>query len=427
MEEVTSYNNLSLAFDAVLSGTKRKKSKQGKALIANRDSVISELSSSLNDGSFQLGDYRQRTICEYGKERNLQIFSIKTRIAVYAIMNIVDKYMHGKFIRTTGASIKNRGTHDLMRVICRDMQHDQAGTLYAYKFDIRKFYDSIQPKFVYDCYRKIFKDERLLSLLRQLLFVLPHGISFGLRSSQTSGNLLLSVYLDHVLKDKLGVKYYYRYCDDGLVLSNSKTTLWELRNLIKTQVERIGLCIKPNERVFPVTEGIDFLGYMIYPDYSKLRKRVKKRYAKKLHEIKSRRRKRELVASFYGMAKHANCHNLYYALTGNKIMKSFKDLKVAYKPQDGKKRFNGTLVSFRELVNLPIVVNDYETGIKTAQGEDRCLISIEVNGEPKKVFTNSEEIKNILAQIKQEPDGFPFTTVVKTETFGRGRTKFIFT
>ena len=42
MEEVTSYNNLSLAFDAVLSGTKRKKSKQGKALIANRDSVISE-------------------------------------------------------------------------------------------------------------------------------------------------------------------------------------------------------------------------------------------------------------------------------------------------------------------------------------------------------------------------------------------------
>lgn len=108
-------------------------------------------------------------------------------------------------------------------------------------------------------------------------------------------------------------------------------------------------------------------------------------------------------------------------------MKSFKDLKVAYKPQDGKKRFNGTLVSFRELVNLPIVVNDYETGIKTALGEDRCLISIEVNGEPKKVFTNSEEIKNILAQIKQEPDGFPFTTVVKTETFGRGRTKFIFT
>lgn len=103
MEEVTSYNNLSLAFDAVLSGTKRKKSKQGKALIANRDSVISELSSSLNDGSFQLGDYIQRTICEYGKERNLQIFSIKTRIAVYAIMNIVDKYMHGNFIRTTGA------------------------------------------------------------------------------------------------------------------------------------------------------------------------------------------------------------------------------------------------------------------------------------------------------------------------------------
>ena len=50
-------------------------------------------------------------------------------------------------------------------------------------------------------------------------------------------------------------------------------------------------------------------------------------------------------------------------------MRSFKDLNVAYKPEDGKKRFPGVGVSIRELVNLPIVVKDFETGIKTEQGD----------------------------------------------------------
>ena len=88
-------------------------------------------------------------------------------------------------------------------------------------------------------------------------------------------------------------------------------------------------------------------------------------------------------------------------------MKSFKYLNVAYKPEDGKKRFAGAVVSIRELVNLPIVVKDFEVGVKTSQGEDRCVVSIEQNGEPKKFFTNSEEMKNILQQVSEMPDGFP--------------------
>ena len=108
-------------------------------------------------------------------------------------------------------------------------------------------------------------------------------------------------------------------------------------------------------------------------------------------------------------------------------MRSFKDLNVSYQPEDGKKRFPGQVVSIRELVNLPIIVKDFETGIKTEQGEDRCLVSIEQGGEMKKFFTNSAEMKNILAQIRQMPEGLPFETVIKTENFGKGRTKYIFT
>lgn len=54
-------------------------------------------------------------------------------------------------------------------------------------------------------------------------------------------------------------------------------------------------------------------------------------------------------------------------------MRSFKDLNVAYKPEDGKKRFPGVVVSIRELVNLPIVVKDFETGIKPSREKTAVL------------------------------------------------------
>ena len=427
MQEITSYGNMSEAFDRVLRGKKRKRCRQGRYLLAHREEVIAELTAKLSDGSFRLGSYHERIICEYGKVRHLQILSMYDRVAAYAVMNVVDQHLYKRYIRTTGASIKKRGTHDLRKCMQSDMDNDPEGTRYCYKFDVKHFYDNTKPEFVMWCFRRVFKDKTLLSLLNHFLHLLPEGISFGLRSSQASGNLLLSVFLDHFLKDKYGIKYYYRYCDDGVVLCGNKQENWLARNIVHDQIGEIDLEIKKNERVFPSAQGIDFLGYVTFNgSYSLLRKRVKKKYARKLHKVKSRKRRRELIASFWGVAKHACCRNLFYKLTG-KEMKSFKDLGVAYKPDDGKKRFPGAVVSIRELTNLPIVVKDYETGVKTSQGEDRCVVAIEVNGEPKKFFTNSEEMKNILQQVSEMPDGFPFVTTIKSETFGKGRTKYVFT
>lgn len=426
VEEVADYSNMSSSFDQVLRGSKRKKSRQGRYLLAHREEVIKELSGRIASGTYTVKDYRERTICEGGKIRRIQVLTMKDRIAVHAVMSVVDRHLKKRFIRTTSASIKNRGMHDLMTYIRRDMCEDPEGTQYCYKFDISKFYESVGQDFVIYCVRRVFKDQKLIAMLENFTRLMPEGISIGLRSSQGLGNLLLSVFLDHYLKDKYGVRHFYRYCDDGVVLGETKAELWKIRDAVHGQMNSIGLSIKPNERVFPVDEGIDFLGYVIRPDYVRLRKRIKQKFARKMHEVKSRRRRRELVASFYGMAKHADCNKLFYKLTGKK-MKSFKDLNVAYKPDDGKKRFPGSVVSIRELVNLPIIVKDFETGIKTEQGEDRCIVAIEKNGEACKFFTNSEEMKNILAQVREMPDGFPFETVIKSETFGKGRTKYVFT
>lgn len=426
IKEIVDYSNMAESFNQVLRGKKRKRCRQGRYLLAHKEEVIQELTKQITDGSFKVSGYREKEIIEGGKLRRIQVLSMKDRIAIHAIMAVVDKHLKKRFIRTTSASIEGRGMHDLMKYIRRDMQDDPEGTRYCYKFDISKFYESVKQDFVMYCVHRVFKDKTLINLLDGFVRMMPEGISIGLRSSQGLGNLLLSVYLDHYLKDKYGVRHFYRYCDDGVVLGNAKSELWKIRDVVHEQLEQIDLKVKANERVFPVDEGIDFLGYVIYPDHVRLRKRIKQKFARKMHEVKSRKRRRVLIASFYGMAKHANCIMLFNKLTG-KEMKSFKDLNVAYKPEDGKKRFAGAVVSIRELVNLPIIVKDFETGVKTSQGEDRCVVAIEVNGEQKKFFTNSEEMKNILQQVSEMPDGFPFETTIKSETFGKGRTKYVFT
>ncbi len=426
IEEIVDYSNISESFNQVLRGKKRKRCRQGRYLLAHREEVIQELTKQIADGSFRVSGYHEREIIEGGKLRRIQVLTMKDRIAVHAIMAVVDRHLKKRFIRTTSASIEGRGMHDLMKYIRQDLKEDPEGTRYCYKFDISKFYENVKQDFVMYCVRRVFKDNTLISLLDSFVRMMPEGISIGLRSSQGLGNLLLSVYLDHYLKDRFGVRHFYRYCDDGVILGGTKSELWQVRDTIHGLLQQIDLKVKANERVFPVSEGIDFLGYVIYPDHVRLRKRIKQKFARKMHEVKSRKRRRVLIASFYGMAKHANCNRLFNKLTG-KEMKSFKDLNVAYKPQDGKKRFAGEVVSIRELVNLPIVVKDFETGVKTSQGEDRCVVAIEVDGKLKKFFTNSEEMKNILQQVSEMPDGFPFETTIKSETFGKGRTKYVFT
>ena len=115
IEVIIEYSNMSEAFDSVLRGTGRKRSRQGRFLLAHREKIIAELTASIADGSFRLGGYHEREIEEYGKKRILQILSMKDRIAVFAIMNVVDRHLQKRYIRTTGAYVpickKTRKAH----------------------------------------------------------------------------------------------------------------------------------------------------------------------------------------------------------------------------------------------------------------------------------------------------------------------------
>ena len=68
---------------------------------------------------------------------------------------------------------------------------------------------------------------------------------------------------------------------------------------------------------------------------------------------------------------------------------------------------------------------DFETDIKTKQGEGRYVVQYELDGQKGKFITASEEMKNILDQIKEMGE-LPFETVIKRETFGGNKTKYVF-
>lgn len=452
IEEIIERPNLEDAFDTVLRGTHRKKLNEGRWLLAHREEFLDGVAAEIQSGKVSLGRWHPKDIFEAGKSRHLQVFDMKTRIKVGAVMQIVDKHLRRRFIRTTSASIKRRGMHDLKAYMKRDIRLDPDGTRYIYKFDIRKFYETVEQDFIMYCVRKVFKDKRLVAILEQFVRVLDKGISMGMRSSQGLGNLLLSVFLDHYLKDRCGVRHFYRYCDDGVVASGTKLRLWECRGVVHERVEAVGQEIKHDERVFPLSEGLDFLGYVVYPTHSLLRKRVKQNSARKLAKVKSRKRRTELVGSLWGMAKHCDSWHflkkvLYrkeYIKLKKKAMKDFGKPRCGQSyTSDGKKSFRGQKISGKELNRQPFIVVDYEKGVVPTVENDRYrremedararggdvslvrkprpkyVVSIVFNGSLRKLWTGDKENWDELDRRSEEPDGLPFFCSMETDYSGQ--------
>lgn len=400
IDKICEYHNISQSIDVVLHGSKRKRQRAGRYIIQHKNEIITKLQNEIRNGTFAITGYREYHVTDGPKIRKVQSINIYERIGCNAIMHVVEKFLFKRYIRTTGASIKNRGMHDLKSYIQRDMQLDPKGTKYCYKFDITKFYESINQEFMMYALRRMFKDKTLLTIFERFVYMMPQGLSIGLRSSQGFGNLLLSMFLDHYLKDELGIKHFYRYCDDGVVLASSKKELWDIRNKIHKRVSLMGLKIKANEMVFPTRLGIDFLGYVIYGHNNvRLRKRNKKNAARKLHKIKSKRRRQEVIASLYGQCKHANCNNLFKRLTGMNMtqFRKLSDTGIKAKYQDGKKRFEGSEINIQELLDEEFLIVDFETNIVTKpqrrEYED-------------KVAQQRKELENYTSHGITPPEGF---------------------
>lgn len=428
IEQIVDRDNMNEAFDAVIRGTQRKRTRAGRSIIRNREQVIDRLIDQIECDMYQIKGYKEFEVVEHGKVRVIQSVNYEDRVALHAIMSVVGKHIKRRLIRDTYAAIPERGILDGLNRIQKHLRDDPEGTKYCYKLDIKKFYQSVNQDFILYSLSRIFKDQRLLNTLTRIVRMIPEGLSIGFRPSQDLGNLLLSCFLDHYIKDKYGIKHYFRYCDDIVLLAATKEELSEMAKKVHYHIESIGLEVKNDERIFDVEEcGIDFLGYVIRHDYVLVRKRIKKNFARRIKKVRSRRRRHELIASFYGIVKHCNANHLFYKLTGmsEREIRKFSDLDLKWEPADGKKRFDCSIVTIGDIVNVPIVIEDFETDIKTKEGEGRYLVLITESGVQKKFFTNSEEMKNLLDQMR-ERNMLPVETIIRKVTMGK-ITKYKFT
>ena len=390
---------------------------------AKREELLASVKRRIASGMFRIETFKEFWVHEGDKWRLIQSPTIEDRIGINAIVRVLEKHIYSTIVLTSGASIKGRGMHRLYRKMRSDIRHDCEGTSFFYKCDIRKFYQSVVQAIMKMVIRRYVKDKWLLPILDSFVELLENGISIGLRSSQFYGNILLSR-LDHRMKEQEHCRYYYRYCDDIVILASNKKQLWHWRNVVHEEIAKLGLELKPSEAVRPTDTGIDFLGYVDDGEHTRLRKRTKQNAARKLHKVRSRKRRQEIIGSLKGMAKWGDCGHLYKTLTG-KSMNSFKELGLRYVAEDGKKRFSGKQVTLRSLTNIHITVEDFEKDVETHNGL-RTVVSLSYdNGEKGKYFTADKEQLWYLTEA-EKIGALPFGTTIIAEVFGDGKVRYKF-
>lgn len=206
----------------------------------------------------------------------------------------------------------------------RDLKADKEGTKYCLKLDIKKFFPSIDQDVLYSQFEKIFKDKKLLRLLHHVVYSTPKGLPIGNYISQFAANLNLT-WFDRWIKQVLKIKYYYRYCDDIVILHPDKDYLrYCLQEIEKYLADNLKLKIKRNWQIFPVeARGIDFIGYVFYHDHTLLRKDIKKKFIHKL-SYKSKNKRLASLAAYWGWCKYGSCHNLWYRFTRSYNFKDYR-------------------------------------------------------------------------------------------------------
>jgi RNA-directed DNA polymerase len=302
-EQICSVENLMLADTIARKGKQNQYSV--KAHDIDRENNITKLHQSLINKTYKTSPYKIFKVFE-PKERDVyKLPYYPDRITHHAIMNVLEPLFVSCFIANTFSCIKGRGIHNAANKVKKALR-DEASTKYCLKLDIKKFYPSVDHAILKQLLRRKIKDQDLLWLLDEIIDSAP-GLPIGNYLSQYLANFYLT-YFDHWLKETKGVKYYFRYADDLVILSDDKQYLHELFKELKSYlVEKLNLSVKGNYQVFPVdARSLDFVGYRFYHTHILLRKSIKQNFARMV----AKRKNLSSIASYWGWAKHCNSKNL---------------------------------------------------------------------------------------------------------------------
>lgn len=237
------------------------------------------------------------------------------RIVQHSLMQIIEPIFISTFIRDTFQSIKGRGTHDARKRVQKALKENEP--LYALKFDIEKFYPSVNNEKLKHMIRSKIKCNDTLWLIDDIIDS-TYGLPIGNYSSQIFGNVYLNSF-DHYCKEHLRLKNYFRYCDDIVILHEDKKYLHDIKNIIFEKLNNeYFLNIKNNWQIFPVEkQGLDFLGWVFTKNCTTLRKSTATNFKDKTRYIKRNHHKNlnicpiSSIMSYWGIIKPADSKRLW--------------------------------------------------------------------------------------------------------------------
>jgi len=245
------------------------------------------------------------------KPRDIHKASVRDRLLHHAIYRILYPYFDCKFIFDSYSCRIGKGTHRAMnrfRSFHWIVSKNNTRTVWVLKCDIRKFFANIDHNVLKDILAKSIGDSDVLWLLGQIIDSFDSGRKgVGLPLGNLTSQLLVNIYMnefDHFAKRELKVKYYIRYADDFVVLSEDKFELEKLLPKIAEFLQaKLMLELHP-DKVYIKTfaSGVDFLGWIHFSDHRVLRNTTKWRMYRKFFDHPSN----EAYQSYLGILQYGN-------------------------------------------------------------------------------------------------------------------------
>lgn len=218
------------------------------------------------------------------------------------------------FISDSFSCRKDKGTHkarDRFRVMAWKVSHNHRRTVWILKCDIRKFFVSVDHEILMGILRQRLEDQyvvRLMEVIIHSFHVEPgKGLPLGNLTSQLFANIYMNEF-DQFVKHTLRIKHYIRYADDFVFLSEDRQMLMDLLPVVSAFLEReLHLSIHPDKtELRTCVSGVDFLGWIHFPDHRVLRTATKRRMLNAMENIPSK----ETISSYQGLLGHGNAKRL---------------------------------------------------------------------------------------------------------------------
>jgi RNA-directed DNA polymerase len=253
-----------------------------RRFLGRLDAEVAGLSRQLRAGRFEFGAYRNFAIRD-PKTRTIHAPPFRDRVVHHAIVEVAGPVLERGAIAHTYACRTGRGQHAALRQARGWMRHDD----WFLKMDVAKYYDSIAHATLRAALARRLRERRLLALFDRLLESHVHttgrGLPIGALTSQYLGNFYLDGF-DHWMLETARQPRYLRYMDDMIALG-PHAALRELRDRSAARLAALGLRLKDDGVLNRCTLGVPLLGFVLYPDRTRLNRVGRRRLRRRTKEL----------------------------------------------------------------------------------------------------------------------------------------------